>query len=167
RRARFRPLLQGSGRPGRLVPVLLPLAEPGGGSHRGGRLRAPSRRRASQRDVPAVRAGVPARLAPRGRAADIRGLRPAAADDRGDPDGQSGAGSHDPARARVLSDPPQPSTAGDRPPPGVSSTLARLAPGLLAAIAIAVVARLATIVLPAVVSEVTIAILIGLVVGRL
>jgi uncharacterized integral membrane protein (TIGR00698 family) len=41
------------------------------------------------------------------------------------------------------------------------------APGLLAAIAIAAVARLATTVLPSVVSEVTIAILIGLVVGRL
>jgi uncharacterized membrane protein YadS len=41
-----------------------------------------------------------------------------------------------------------------------------VAPGLLAAIAIAAVARVATTVLPSVVSEVTIAILIGLVVGR-
>ncbi len=41
-----------------------------------------------------------------------------------------------------------------------------LLPGLLAAIAIAIVARLATGLLPPVVSEVTIAILIGLVVGR-
>jgi len=40
-------------------------------------------------------------------------------------------------------------------------------PGLLAAIAIAVVARLSTTVLPSVVSEVTIAILLGLLVGRL
>jgi uncharacterized integral membrane protein (TIGR00698 family) len=44
--------------------------------------------------------------------------------------------------------------------------LRTIAPGLLAAIAIAIVARLATIVLPSVVSEVTIAILIGIVVGR-
>ncbi len=40
-------------------------------------------------------------------------------------------------------------------------------PGLLAAVAIAVAARLATTVLPPVVSEVTVAILIGLLVGRL
>ncbi|HEY8987510.1 MAG TPA: putative sulfate exporter family transporter, partial [Candidatus Limnocylindrales bacterium] len=45
--------------------------------------------------------------------------------------------------------------------------LRRITPGLLTAIAIAAIARLATTLLPTVVSEVTVAILIGLVVGRL
>jgi uncharacterized integral membrane protein (TIGR00698 family) len=43
----------------------------------------------------------------------------------------------------------------------------RVAPGILAASAIAAIARLSTTALPSVVSEVTIAILIGLIVGRL
>jgi uncharacterized integral membrane protein (TIGR00698 family) len=48
----------------------------------------------------------------------------------------------------------------------MAALLARHAPGLLAAVAVAAVARGATAFLPAVVSEVTIAILIGLIVGR-
>jgi uncharacterized integral membrane protein (TIGR00698 family) len=50
--------------------------------------------------------------------------------------------------------------------PRILVDLRRVAPGLLAAIGIAIVARLSTVVLPPVVSEVTIAILLGLVVGR-
>lgn len=55
-------------------------------------------------------------------------------------------------------------------PPARSRPLdlvARHGPGLFAAIAVAAVARLATSFLPSIVSEVTIAILIGLVIGRL